>query len=137
VVVMTMVLLTVLEGPLLISLDRIGWLLGVHVSSYLELIQMDCASGESVRPLLLDVVVGKSLVGHTKVLVNNQVSVETFEKDCLWMKKRFHNMLLTIIHPLLRFFVGLSTSIFTDTNIIKSIIFWIVLVSRSSLESKL
>ena len=135
--VMTMVLLAVLEGPLLISLGRIGWLLGVNVSSCHKIIQMDCTSGESVRPLLLYIVVGESLVWHLKVLVDNQVSVETFEKDSLWMKKRFHNMLLTIIYPLLGLFIGLSTSIFSDTNVIKSIIFWIVLVSWSSLECKL
>ena len=132
-----MVLLAVLEGPLLISLDGIGWLFGVNVRSCYKVIQMDCTSGESVRPLLLYIVVGESLVGHLKVLVDNQVSVETFEKDSLWMKKRFHNMLLTIIYPLLGLFIGLSTSIFSDTNVIKSIIFWIVLVSWSSLECKL
>lgn len=130
--VMAMILFAVLECPLLI-IFAIRFM-GVNVGTREEVIGVDGSSSESVSPKLLYIIILESLIGHQKVFVNDQVSVEPFEEDGLRMEKGFHGVFLTIVHELLGELISFSTAVWGDANVEETVIFWIVFVASCNFE---
>ena len=79
----------------------------------------------------------ESLVVHALILIDNKISVEAFKNNSFWMKERLNSLLLRIVHELLRLFVGFSTTISSNVNVVDSIVFRIILITVSHLQSEL
>ena len=130
-----MVLLAVLEGPLLLWL--VSWLSGVNVGSFLELGQLDRSPSEVVGPLLLDAIVREPLVGHEHVLVDDEICVETFEKNGLRMQQGGDGVILRVIHELLGLFWVITPLVLCESDVVYSITLRVVLVFHSNMKGKL
>lgn len=135
VLVIFVVITAVLNLPLKICMSII-FCPSVNISINMEIFETHNITRMFIYPLLFDRVIIPLLIRHAKIFIHNKVQINSFEYSCCRMQKRFNRMSIISVFKLLGEVIFCSSFVLFNSDIIDSIVFWVVLVLHIDLESK-